>query len=267
MTVPRLALGLVAGLLLASGVAELAPHYAYDEQFRDAIDAPPSRQYWLGTDSLGRDRWSRFIYGTRVSLLLSITAAGLSVVIAAGVGIVSGYLGGTANTVVLSGADIVLCVPWFFLLTAVRGALPLNTEPLVSVVLTFALLGLLGWAGPARVLSLRAREIAGSDYIRQATACGVPKVRILLRHVAPNLTPILLTQFWILVPAYIIAEANLGLLGLGVAEPLPSWGVLLKDLETAGNWGAPAVLAPLVLLAVVAGSLQLAFQPRQRSSN
>ncbi len=256
----RFAIALVLGLLAVSAFAELAPHYSYEEQFRDSIDAPPSAKFWLGTDALGRDRWSRLVYGTRVSLLLAIAASAVSVTLAALFGVAAGTLGGAAGTALVSIADVFQCVPWFFLLTAVRGALPLNTSPLVSVILTFALLGLLGWATPARVLSLRAREVSGSDYIRQAVAAGVPRTRLLLRHIAPNLLPLLWAQFWILVPAYIVAEANLGVLGLGVAEPLPSWGALLRELESAQNWGTPGVLIPILLLAAVAGSLQMAFR-------
>ena len=259
MTGRRLAWTLLGILLLASFAYELMPHPSYEDQFRDSIDAPPSAQFWLGTDRMGHDRLARLVYGTRVSLLLAVTAAGLSVLLAAAAGVTAGYLGGFANTALLSVADLFLCVPWFFLLTAVRSALPLDTGPMTSVIITFVLLGVLGWAGPARILSLRTREIIETDYVRQARATGASPLRVLVRHILPNMRPIVATQFWILAPAYIITEANLGVLGLGVSEPLPSWGSLLKEIDFV-HWGSPTVLLPLALLALVAGSLQFAFR-------
>jgi peptide/nickel transport system permease protein len=260
VNIQTFSLTLFATLAGASLLAGLLPHHSYEDQFRDAIDAPPSPRFWLGTDSLGRDRWSRLIFGTRVSLLLASSAAALSVALATLAGASSGYLGGGWNVTLLSLADVFLCVPWFFLLTAIRGVMPLNTGPLLSAVITFVLLGLLGWAGPARILSIRTRRIMESDYIRQARAAGVSPGRVLLRQVVPNLMPIVFAQFWILVPAYILAEANLGVLGLGVSEPLPSWGSLLRELESAANWGSWRILLPMMLLGLVAGTLQLAFQ-------
>lgn len=262
MTVKRISGALLGILLLASIIFEFFPHHSYEEQFRDAISAPPSVRFWLGTDALGRDRAARLVYGTRVSLLLAVAAAGLSVAFATAAGTSAGFVGGYWSTTLLSVADLFLCVPWFFLLTAIRGAMPLNTSPLVSVLMTFGLLGVLGWAGPARVLSLRTRQVVETDYIRQARATGASQWRILVRHVLPNILPIAASQFWILVPAYIITEANLSVLGLGVSEPLPSWGSLLKEIDFV-QWGSPGILLPLVLLAAVAGTLQFAFNSEE----
>ena len=129
--------------------------------------------------------------------------------------------------------------------------------------MTFALLGLLGWAGPARVVRAGLRSLWTSDFVLQAKASGCTPARLLALHILPNLKPVLYAQFWISVPVFILAEANLGLLGLGVAEPLPSWGNLLRGLENISAVRAnPWMLAPLVLLVIVMGSLQVAF-PRQ----
>jgi len=264
MTLQRAAILLFTLLLLGSFLGELIPHASYEEQFRDAIDAPSSARFWMGTDALGRDRLSRLIYGTRVSLLLAAAAAGLSVLMAMALGAGSALLGKVGSTAVLSVADVFLCVPWFFLLTAARGALPLNTDPLVSVIFTFLLLGVLGWAGPARVISLRTREILSSDFIRFARATGQSRWRLFVHHTAPNLRPIAAAQFWILVPAYIIAEANLGVLGLGVSEPVPSWGALLRELESAASWGSFPIVLPMLLLAGTVGFLQFTV-PAERS--
>jgi ABC-type dipeptide/oligopeptide/nickel transport system permease subunit len=231
----------------------------YAAQFRDELpNAGPSRTHWLGTDDLGRDRYSRVLYGTRVSLLLAPAAALLSTVLAALVGALAGYVGGRTEKLAMVGADLFLSLPWLFLLLMVRAALPLNVSAFTSVAVTFLLLGLLGWAASARVLCAGARNIRNSDFVLLARAAGVGRFRLLLLHVLPNLKPILLAQFWISIPVFILSEANLGILGLGVAEPLPSWGSLLRELENFANFGGEYWrLVPMVLLVITVTSFQM----------
>jgi ABC-type dipeptide/oligopeptide/nickel transport system permease subunit len=257
----RLAALVVLGIVAAcSFSADLLSPAPYAKQFREYPNASPSRQFPLGTDELGRDRLSRLLHGSRVSLIMAPAAAFLSTLVAALLGVSAGFLGGWWERRVLNLADLFLSLPWFFLLLTVRAMLPLNVSPVVSVLITFTMLGLLGWAGSARVIRAGARSLREADFVLHARACGTRGARLVLRHMLPNLKPILLAQFWISVPLFILAEANLGLLGLGVTEPLPSWGGLLRELE---NYPAvlenPWMLAPVVLLIVVVGSLQLAL--------
>ena len=260
----KIALVVLGVAVVASlGAAYIAPS-SYSEQFRDAISAPPSARFWLGTDELGRDRFARLLYGTRVSLLLAPAAALLSTLIAALIGGAAGYLGGRWERVVTSSVDLFLSLPWLFLLLAVRALLPLNTSPVTSVMITFLLLGCLGWAAPARIIRAGTRTLVNSDYLLQASASGISRWRLFWRHLLPNLRPILLAQFWISVPLFILSEANLGLLGLGVSEPLPSWGAMLRELE---NYSAvlqnPWMLAPAVLLVMVVSCLQLLLKTEE----
>jgi ABC-type dipeptide/oligopeptide/nickel transport system permease subunit len=257
----KAALTLLGVVALASLLAGLVAPASYSQQFRDSISAPPSAHFLLGTDDLGRDRFSRLLYGTRVSLLLAPAAALLSTLIAAFVGGWAGYLGGRWERCITAGIDLFLSLPWLFLLLAVRALLPLNTSPVTSVIITFLLLGCLGWATPARIIRAGTRTLVNSDFLVQARASGISGARLFWRHLLPNLRPILLAQFWISVPVFILSEANLGLLGLGVSEPLPSWGALLRELE---NYTAvlqnPWMLAPVVLLVVVVGCLQIVLR-------
>jgi peptide/nickel transport system permease protein len=252
------AYGILTLIFFASVLAESLAPACYATQYREFPNASPSRQFPLGTDALGRDRLSRLLYGSRVSLLLAPAAALLSTIGAAFIGGMGGYLGKGWERIVISLIDLFLSLPWLFLVLTIRAMLPLNVSPLTSVVITFSLLGLLGWAAPARVVRSGARCLRTSDFVLQARAAGCRRRRIFLVHVLPNLQPILYAQFWISVPAFILAEANLGLLGLGVAEPLPSWGNLLRELESySAVKSNPCVLAPLALLVVVVGCLQL----------
>jgi peptide/nickel transport system permease protein len=247
-------------LLLVVGVSLAANWLApagYAKQFREATDAPPSHAHWLGTDEIGRDRLARVLYGTRISLLLAPTAALLSTLMAALIGGLAGYLGGKWERAAMAVTDLFLSLPWLFLLITVRALMPLNVSPLVSVLVTFLMLGLLGWTSAARVLCASAGTLRNSDFVQQARASGIRGSRLFWVHVLPNLKPVLYAQFWISIPAFILSEANLGILGLGVAEPLPSWGSLLKELEGLVSVGEePWKFVPLILLIVTVTAFQ-----------
>jgi len=236
----------------------------YAKQFRESPNAAPSRKHLLGTDDLGRDRFSRVLYGTRISLLLAPAAALLSTLLAALIGGVAGYLGGFWARCAMGFTDLFLSLPWLFLLIMVRGFLPLDVSPVLSVLVTFLLLGLLGWAASARILCAGATTIRNSDFLLQARASGLRRVRLFVFHVLPNLKPILYAQFWISIPVFILSEANLGILGLGVAEPMPSWGSLLRELEGMLSFAeAPWKLVPLVLLILVVSSFELVLTKQE----
>ena len=256
-----------AVLLLVVGVSLAANWLApagYAKQYREAAGAPPSHEHWLGTDEIGRDRFARVLYGTRISLLLAPAAALLSTLMAALVGGLAGYLGGAWARSAMAVTDLFLSLPWLFLLITVRAMMPLNVSPVISVLVTFLLLGMLGWTAAARVLCATAGSLRDSDFVRQARASGVRGTRLFWVHVVPNLKPVLLAQFWISIPAFILSEANLGILGLGVAEPLPSWGSLLRELDGLVSVGEePWKFVPLVLLVIVVTAFQLLLSKQE----
>jgi peptide/nickel transport system permease protein len=262
-----IALGLLAAVfLIALGANFLAPA-PYAKQFRDDLDRRPSRQFALGTDDLGRDRLSRLLYGMRISLLLAPTAALLSTLLAAIIGGIGAYVGGTCDRLTKMVIDLFLSLPWLFLLLTVRALLPLDIPAVTSVIVTFALLGALGWAASARVVAAAVRGLRDSEFVLQARASGCPPARLLLHHVLPNVKPILLAQFWISVPLFILTEANLGMLGLGVTEPLPSWGNLLRELENYSALShAPWLWAPLVSLVLFVSLFQFILAGEEYSA-
>jgi peptide/nickel transport system permease protein len=253
-----IAMGVLVMIAGACVFANLLAPASYAHQFRDFPNAAPSHQHLLGTDDLGRDRFSRVLYGTRVSLLLAPAAALLSSLLAGLIGGIAGFAGGWVERFVMAATDLFLSLPWLFLLITVRALLPLNVSPITSVIITFALLGCLGWAGAARVICADARSFSQSDFVLLARASGSSGFHLLWRHLLPNLKPILFAQFWISVPVFILTEANLGILGLGVAEPLPSWGSLLRELENFSSVsGQPWQFVPLILFIVVVSSFHL----------
>ncbi|MBS1835223.1 MAG: ABC transporter permease [Acidobacteria bacterium] len=257
MMLKVLAVSILVALALAGVFAPWIAPYPYEFQDREAPSLAPSAQHWLGTDDLGRDRWSRFLYGTRISLTLAPAAALLTLLVAVLVGVAAGVAGGWVEQMLLAATDLFASMPWLFLLLIIRAALPLNVPAWTSVGITFAMLGLVGWTAAARVVRTAVRAAQDDGFLLQARAMGANATRIWFRHFLPNLRPILLAQFWISIPLFVLSEANLGLLGLGVAEPLPSWGNLLFELTSHREVAeAPWLLAPAVALVVTLLAMQ-----------
>jgi peptide/nickel transport system permease protein len=149
-------------------------------------------------------------------------------------------------------------LPWLFLLLTVRALLPLDVPPLVSVGITFLMMGLLGWQASVRVICASARGVRDSDFLLLARSSGCKRTRLLLRHVFPNLGPLFYIQFLISIPLFILTEANLSILGLGVMEPMPSLGNLMRGFEDFSEVATnPWRLVPLILLVIVVMCFQL----------
>lgn len=191
----------------------------------------PVEVFLFGTDGFGRDLFSRMLYGGQISLLAGLLAAGLSLALGLVLGAVAGFYGGWADEALMRGAELFLALPWLYLLFAIRAFLPLQINPTQALLLLIAVIGLIGWARPARLVRgvvLSARE---RDYVRAAKGFGATDIYLLRRHVLPQTFGVLLTQAAILVPQYILAEVTLSFLGLGVGEPVPSWGNMLASLQ------------------------------------
>lgn len=241
-------------LAFAFAVPAFTTH-PYDEQYREHAGEPPSRAFLLGTDDLGRDRLSRLAFATRLSAGLACGAAALSVSL--------GLLAAAFSLSILKkplamATTICLSLPWMFVFIILRGMLPLNASPALSIGLTFAVMGVAGWALPARVFAASVAQCRASEWVMYARACGASEMRIWMAHIWPHIRSIAWAQLRALVPAYILAEAGLGLLGLGVAEPATSLGNLIAELQHAGSVQAnPWILAPLFVLATITTSIEL----------
>jgi peptide/nickel transport system permease protein len=191
----------------------------------------PGRIFLLGTDAFGRDQLSRLLYGARVSLFAGLLATALTLAIGWVLGTLSGFYGGWLDSVVMRSADVFLALPWLYLLFAVRAFLPLHVPATQAFVLLVALIAVVDWARPARLVRgvvLSARE---RPYVLAARGFGAGDLYLIRRHVAPQTMSVLLTQAALLVPQYILTEVTLSYLGLGVAEPVPSWGNMLAALQ------------------------------------
>ena len=189
------------------------------------------RIYLLGTDSYGRDQFSRFLYGGQVSLFAGLLGAGITLVLGLFVGAVAGYYGGWRDDLLMRFAELFLALPWLYLLFGLRAFLPLSVSPLEAFLLIVAVIGAVGWARPARLVRGVVLSAKERDFVRAARGFGASNAYLLRRHILPETSGVLLTQAAILVPQFILAEMTLSFLGLGVPEPVPTWGNLLSSLQ------------------------------------
>ncbi len=193
--------------------------------------AQPNRIYLLGTDAYGRDQFSRILYGGQISLLAGVLGTGLTLFFGVLIGATAGYYGGWRDGVLMRAAELFVALPWLYLLFALRAFLPLAVSPIQAFFLIILVIGAVGWARPARLVRgvvLSARE---RDFVRAARGFGATDGYLLRRHVLPETSSVILTQAAILVPQFVLAEMTLSFLGLGVPEPVPSWGNLLASLQ------------------------------------
>lgn len=229
------------------------------------VDAP-ARIFLLGTDRFGRDQLSRLLYGARISLVSGLLAALLAVALGLVAGAAAGYRGGWLDQVVMRGSELFLALPWLYLLLGVRAFLPLDLAPAGSFLLLLAVLGTVGWAQPGRLVRGAVRNARSCDYVLAARGLGASELYVLRVHILPRAYGVALTQLAVLIPQYVLAEVTMSFLGLGVSEPVPSWGTLLAELEnynvlTTYRW----MLWPAgVLTAVVLSYYVLAELARER---
>jgi len=191
----------------------------------------PARIFLLGTDGLGRDQLSRLLHGAQISLAAGLLAAALSLGLGWLLGTLAGFYGRWIDAVVMRGAELFLALPWLYLLFAVRAVLPLHLPAGRAFLMVVLVVGLVDWARPARLvrgLVLSARE---RNYVMAARGFGASDLYVIRRHIAPQTRRLVLTQAALLVPQYILAEVTLSFLGLGVSEPVPSWGNMLAALQ------------------------------------
>lgn len=191
----------------------------------------PATIFLMGTDGFGRDQFSRLLYGGQVSLFAGFVAAAFSVVTGLLLGGIAGMYGGRVDDVAMRFAEIFITIPWFYLLIAVRAFLPLQISPVTAFLLVVAVIGLVGWGRPARLVRgviLSARE---RNFVLAARGFGASNAYLLRRHLMPLTFRVLLTQMAVLVPQFILAEVVLSFLGLGIGEPFPSWGNMLAQAQ------------------------------------
>lgn len=222
----RLAVAGGAVVLVLFVVAALAPWLAPHDPTRidlKRILQPPSREHPFGTDQLGRDVFSRVIYGSRVSLTVGFVAVGIATLIGVLLGSLAGYFGGLLDGVIMRFVDLMLVFPRFFLLLAVLAFLAPSIWTIMAVI------GVTGWMGVARLIRAEILSLREREFVAWSRAVGARNLRIIWRHILPNAMAPVLVAMTLGIPGAILTESGLSFLGLGVQPPFATWGNMLAD--------------------------------------
>lgn len=243
----RVGLALVAILAM---LALLAPWLAPGDPLRGDLSASlrgPSDAFLLGSDSQGRDVFSRVLYGARLSLTVGLISQGIALALGVTLGLIAGYYGRWVDSVVMRAADVTLAFPSLLLLIAIAAAM----KPSLPAV--FVVIGIVGWAGMARLVRGQVLVARGLEYVQAARALGASDTRIIARHLLPNVIAPVIVAATLGIGGAIMAEAALSFIGLGAQPPTPSWGAMVaegRDLLRVAPWVSlvPGVAIGLAVL-------------------
>ncbi|MEC6815826.1 oligopeptide ABC transporter permease OppC [Photobacterium toruni] len=218
---------IILGLItLAVIFGPMVSQYAFDDTDWYALHAAPSlgaEGHFFGTDSLGRDLYTRTLVGGRISLMVGLLGALVAVVIGTLYGAASGFIGGKTDRVMMRILEILYSIPFMFFVIVLVTFFGRN------IMLIFIAIGAISWLDMARIVRGQTLSLRGKEFIEAAHVCGVSRWRIITRHIVPNVLGIVAVYSTLLVPAMILTESFLSFLGLGVQEPMTSWGALLNE--------------------------------------
>jgi peptide/nickel transport system permease protein len=264
----RLAIASLAILTLMVLAAVLAPvigRYSPIELNLDAMGQAPSAGHWLGTDTTGRDVWSRMLHAGRVSLSVGLVAVSISTLIGLVIGGIAGYASGKVDLLLMRVTDMFMAFPSLVLIITVASVLG------PSIYNTMLVIGILTWPGIARLVRGQFLSLREQQFVLAARSIGVPPLQIMLRHLFPNVVGTVTVAATFGVASAILQEAALSFLGLGVQAPTPSWGNMLRDAQTLSIletmpwlWLAPGLMIALAVLTInfIGDGLRDALDPR-----
>ncbi len=213
----------ILGLVFLALITPFIAPYSYSEQNLLLGAAPPSSEYMLGTDVLGRDLFTRMLYGSRVSLLVGFLATLVALTIGVLWGSIAGYSGGRTDSFMMRIVDILDGLPFVIFLILILVIIGR------SMTLLFLAIGAFGWLSMARIVRVQVLGLRRQDYVLAAQSMGASNLRILFKHIIPNVLSSVIVYSTLLIPQFMLLEAFLSFLGLGVQPPESSWGILIRE--------------------------------------
>ena len=235
--------------------------------------AAPGRIYLLGADARGRDVFSRLLYGAQVSLSIGLIGVLISFAIGLLVGGISGYYGGRIDNFLMRLCEMVMMVPGFYLLLALRAAVPDNFNSLQVYFAIIIILSFIGWAGLARIIRGMCLSLREREYVLAAKGLGLSDVKIIVRHILPHTLSYSIFAVMLSIPCYILGEVGLSLIGLGIQDPYASWGNMLSDAMSIVRikfapwilWPAFCIFLTVVCFNVIGDALRDCLDPMLKS--
>lgn len=213
-------------LIIFSLLAPFISHYDPNEIDLYKIESSPEGTHWLGTDELGRDMFSRLLYGGRVSLAVGIFASLAEIAIGVSLGSVAGFYGGAVDSIIMRITDIIMCFPFFVVAIALAAMVGPSMTNLIFII------AILEWTKIARIVRAEILSLKNRDYIKAARSLGLGNIRIIIKHVLPNTFASIMVFSTLAIANGILTEAALSFLGLGVRPPQPSWGNMLAAAQS-----------------------------------
>ncbi len=250
-------------LIIASAAAPLLTPYSFEQQDLALGASPPSASHWLGTDVLGRDLFTRLLYGGRTSFLVGICATVVSLLIGVPYGAISGYVGGRTDSIMMRIVDILYTMPFTILVIILMVVFGRN------ILLMFAAIGAIQWLVMARIIRGQVLALRKQAFVEAAVAIGASHRRIIFKHIIPNVLGIIIVYTTLTIPRVMLMETFLSFLGLGIQPPMSSWGLLIRDgasVMESYPWLliSPAIVFSLTLFSMnfLGDGLRDALDPR-----
>nr|WP_259459536.1 ABC transporter permease [Mesotoga sp. HF07.pep.5.2.highcov] len=222
----------------------------------------PSKLLLFGADRYGRDVYSRILAGSRISMSIGLLAIMITFSLGLSIGGAAGYFGGITDEILMRVTEVLMSIPSFYLLISLRAILPTSIPSHLTYLLIVVILSFIGWPGMARVIRGMVLGLKETEFVQAAVAMGYPSSRVILRHIIPNTATYIIVAATLSIPGYILGEAGLSFLGLGITEPSASWGLMLSQAQSIkAMTEAPWLLIPGIFIFIVVMGFNLLATP------